>query len=301
MYDYRIYTYKSEVDKAMHTLEGILKGIAIDNVINEKEASELKAWRQHYEALVDRHPFKELIPVAAKALEDNVLDSEELKDLLWLCRNFTTENIYYDIITSDIQKLEGILHGTLADNVITEEEVSGLNDWLEENTHLTGVYPYDEIYSIVSSVLVDGILSNDEKKLLKAFFSEFVETNISVNIDKEELARTKNEINIGGICAFCPTISIPGKTFCFTGASSKTTRSTIKDTVESVGGIFKNNVSKLTDYLVVGNDGNPCWAFACYGRKIEAAMNLRKGGNHILIVHENDFWDSLEDFVSANR
>lgn len=37
--------------------------------------------------------------------------------------------------------------------------------------------------------------------------------------------------------------------------------------------------------------GNPCWAYACYGRKIEKAMELRKKGAQILIVHEADFLD----------
>ncbi len=46
---------------------------------------------------------------------------------------------------------------------------------------------------------------------------------------------------------------------------------------------------------MVGAKGNPCWAFACYGRKVEEAMALRKAGNRLLIVHENDFFDALED------
>ncbi|GMA55471.1 hypothetical protein GCM10025857_68280 [Alicyclobacillus contaminans] len=48
-----------------------------------------------------------------------------------------------------------------------------------------------------------------------------------------------------------------------------------------------------TDYLVVGDQGNPCWAFSCYGRKVEKAVKLRKQGRRILIIHEVDFWDAL--------
>lgn len=295
--NYLKFMHKAEVDKAMHTLEGILKGIAIDSLINSKEADELNAWYRHYEWLVNNHPFSEIIPAVAIALKDNVLTDEELKDLLWLCKNFTTDNIYYSMITTDIQKLQGILHGILADNSIAEDEINGLSDWLEDNIHLTGVYPYDEIYSLVTSVLSDSFLSEDEKKLLKLFFVDFIETKVSVNIDKEEIARLKSEISIGGICAVCPDISFPNKAFCFTGTSSKGNRSVIKDTVESNGSVFKDTVSKQTDYLIVGNDGNPCWAFACYGRKIETAMKLRKEGHTIMIVHENDFWDSLKDYI----
>ncbi|MDD3364133.1 MAG: BRCT domain-containing protein [Syntrophomonas sp.] len=86
---------------------------------------------------------------------------------------------------------------------------------------------------------------------------------------------------------------MPGNLFCFTGVSSKAKRSDIKAIVESKGGIFKNTVVKDTTYLIVGNGGNPCWVFSCYCRKVEQAVNLRKAGHGILIVHEKDFWDEI--------
>ena len=91
----------------------------------------------------------------------------------------------------------------------------------------------------------------------------------------------------------CPQLIIPDNLFCFTGVSYKAKRSEIKEIVESKGGKFKNTVVKETNYLIVGNGGNPCWAFSCYGRKVEQAVNLRKAGHGILIVHENDFWDEI--------
>lgn len=291
----RKYTGKAELDKALHTLEGILKGIAIDETINQKEIDELKMWHYKYQDLIEEHPFNELIPTIAAILEDNIIDDEEYKNLLWLCDNLKTGSIYYNVITSDIQRLQGILHGILSDNVITESEIKGLQNWLDENDHLASVYPYDEINSLVTAVLADGKLTEDEKNLLKLYFSEFIDLKSSFNINTDEISKLKQNININGICAMCPEITIPNKAFCFTGISSKATRSAIKDTIESLGGVFNKSVTKQTDYLVVGNNGNPCWAFACYGRKVEKAINLRKAGHKILIVHENDFWDALED------
>lgn len=60
---------------------------------------------------------------------------------------------------------------------------------------------------------------------------------------------------------------------------------------------FFNRITKpnAADFLVVGADGNPCWAFACYGRKVEMAIDYRKQGCKLLIVHENDFWDAARD------
>jgi hypothetical protein len=50
------------------------------------------------------------------------------------------------------------------------------------------------------------------------------------------------------------------------------------------------NVNQKTNYLLVGSDGNPCWAFSCYGRKVEKAVEMRKEGYSIQIINENDFW-----------
>jgi hypothetical protein len=67
--------------------------------------------------------------------------------------------------------------------------------------------------------------------------------------------------------------------------------------IARAGGIFSNRLTKKVDYLVVGAEGNPCWAYACYGRKVEQATKYRKQGYKVLIVHEYDFWDALEDIA----
>ena len=50
---------------------------------------------------------------------------------------------------------------------------------------------------------------------------------------------------------------------------------------------------------MVGNSGNPCWAYACYGRKIEEAVTLRKAGAKVVIVNETDFWDAVDDKLAG--
>ena len=66
-------------------------------------------------------------------------------------------------------------------------------------------------------------------------------------------------------------------------------------TVGKLGGEVITSVTKQVTYLVIGADGNPCWAYACYGRKVEKAVELRKQGIRILIIHENDFHDAVAD------
>ncbi len=93
----------------------------------------------------------------------------------------------------------------------------------------------------------------------------------------------------------CPEIEFSGATFCFTGAFSKYTRKELAATVERLGGNFSPNITKGVRYLIIGANGNPCWAYACYGRKVEKAIELRKSGARMLLVHENDFQDAVAD------
>jgi hypothetical protein len=292
---YRRFTKKSELDKAVHTLVGIIQGIVADYQVSPEEIEELSHWCSLHKNMINKHPFNELIPLIEECISDNQLTNEEIEDILWVCKNFDGNNEYYDIITSDIQKLQGILHGILADGEISDSEVKILRDWLEDNDHLAKTYPYDEIYSLVISVLKDGKIDSSERDTLKVYFSDFIDMRNSYNLIQPEIDELKKQIKIEGICSMCPVIEFENKTFCFTGASEKVTRSKFAEIVTSLGANFNNSVTKTTDYLVVGADGNPCWAFSCYGRKVEKAIQLRKNGHNVIIVHENDFWDAAED------
>lgn len=89
--DYRIYTGKSEFDKAIHVLEGILKSISFDSVINETEIFELNNWINLHSQFSHKQPFKDVFRLLDEILEDNIVTSEERDDLLWFCSQVTTK------------------------------------------------------------------------------------------------------------------------------------------------------------------------------------------------------------------
>jgi hypothetical protein len=292
--EYRKFTFKSEADKAINSLKGILLGINLDNEINEAELKEVENWSKEHYGFIDRYPFKELVTVIQGEIREyGALSNETVDDLLWVCSKFEHDNLYYDVATTDLQKLQGICHGILADGIVNDREVTELNKWLKEHEHLVSYYPYDEINSLISDVLSDGKIDEEERKRLLAYFNEFV--NLS---DQELTTKIENEITditISGICTVDPQIEFQNKTFCFTGALQRASRSEISKEVERLGGRVTNSISKKTDYLIVGDNGNPCWAFACYGRKVEKAISLRKDGHNVSLIHEFDFWDFVEE------
>ena len=288
--EYEKYCTKSVADKALNTLEGIIEGISIDKQLNDKEVEELKFWCDINAVLIKKQPYNELFLTISNALQDGVLTLEEKEDILWLSERLHSDGLYYDTVTAQLQKLQGILHGIIADEKITKEELDGLCNWLSDNEQLATYYPYDEIYSLVTAVLKDGIVTKDEENMLKAFFSQFVAIKKTGNAMPSEVMQDIEEY---GICALAPDVEIPDKTFCFTGKSTKASRTQIASIVEDLGGIYNDRVTKDTNYLIIGNNGSPCWAFSCYGRKVEKAVNLRKQGNNIVLVNEVDFWDCL--------
>lgn len=289
---YYKYTGRQRLDKAMHTLEGIVRGIASDGKASDSELSVLAGWIIEQGEFARHHPFNEVIPRIHEIVADGIIDEEEKADILWLCNKFTTDNIFFDGVTADMQRLHGILGGIVADGEITKEELGVLQEWLGEHEHLRTCWPYDELEALIISVLQDGVINEVEHRALLQFFGEFSETGDHHAV---ALPDSKEPALITGICAVCPEIVIAERHFCFTGKSEKFSRNELADLITQRGGIFNKAITKKTSYLTVGADGNPCWAYACYGRKVEQAVQYRKEGGSILLVHEYDLWDALED------
>lgn len=290
----QIITSKSQADKAINSLKGILLGINLDKVVNTDEIQELKNWVKKHHELVLRNPFREFMLIIDSIAEEDLGLTETIEDLFWLCQKYEGDNYYYNAITTDLQTLQGLCHGILADGEITDKEIFDLDKWLDENEHLNTYYPYDEIRSLVLSIVSDGKVTEDERLVLKAYFSQFV--NLANTDIQQKIKEETKEVNISGLCTSEPIVNFDGKTFCITGVLKNETKESLKQKITNLGGITTDSVTKKTDYLIVADNGNPAWAFSCYGRKVEKAVNMRKDGHVITLIHEFDLYDAIEDF-----
>jgi hypothetical protein len=285
------FTSRSRLEKSIHSLLGLLRGISLDLKINEGELYFLSNWLSEHEVLEGLHPYNEIVPILRGALEDGVVSEEEREDLIWVCERLCS-NQFYDEVTTGLQELHGLLGGVVADGVISEDELRGIQDWMEDNEQLRKRWPYDEIESLIKSVMTDGHIDDEEHKLLTYFFAQFAEVFDDKTISKPYILVNST---VKGICANSPEIAFQGSRFCLTGASSKYTRDVFTEKIRALGGEVVGSVSGKLHYLVIGGDGNPCWSYACYGRKVEKAIELRKAGAEILIVHEFDLHDAIEN------
>lgn len=290
--EYLQFTTKSRLDKAMHTLEGIVQGIAIDKEVNAMELRGLAEWIKEHLEYRRRHPFNEIIDRINEILNDGIVDAEERADMLWLCKKFQTDNVFFDEVTSDMQRLQGLVAGVASDRKITEAELLGMREWMGNHTHLRTCWPYDELDSLIMTVMADGKIDDNEHDMLLSFFDDF--RNVSASRTVQSKDNGSNSL-VSGVCAVCPEVDFAGRKFCFTGTSERLTRKELALQVVSLGGEFSPRVTQKLNYLVIGGVGNQCWTYSCYGRKVEQAVDLRKRGIPVLIVHENDYWDAFED------
>ncbi len=288
---YAKFTTRARLDKSVNSLLGIVEGISIDGAINASELGFLRLWLGDHTELRNRHPFTELVPVVQAAMADGVLTQDERDDITWLCNRLCSTE-YYGKTTADLQRLHAVVGGIVADMQISEDELRGLSSWLQDHEHLKTCWPYDEIDTLVIGVLADKKIDEQEHRMLKDFFSEFVAVLDERTIVSPSISEGATLV---GLCAVCPEIEFDGSKFCFTGASARHTRSQLAETVSRLGGEVVSSMTVKVRYLVIGADGNPCWAYACYGRKVEKAVELRKSGVRLLIIHENDFHDAVAD------
>lgn len=288
-----MHTLKDEFETAIKTLEGIMNGIAIDDTVDREELEELRNWCKYNYIHIQKQPYREIIPYIYEAIDDNYLDREEQKNIIQFCRNFHSQSDYFDLVSGEIQKLQGIIYGILANNEISTREAKQLYAWMEERDFLQGTYPFDELFSLLTSILEDGRIDEEEEKVLKVFFDRFIRRNRISTINFQEIDRLKREIRIEAVCATDPLIQFSGRSFAISGRSRQAKRSHICELIRSRGGRCQNRVDSSLDYLIAAENENSCWKYSCYGAKLSEALELRKEGKGPQIIHESDLWKAL--------
>lgn len=286
---YRIFTNPAIIEKDLQTLMGILEGIRMDEVINDIELTKLQGWIAEYRDYENKQPYSEVIEYLRNAISDGYLSQDEIENVIWFCNNYINHSGYFDELTSSIQELCGIIQGIALDGTIHNEELHSLWNWMEDNQALKNTYPYDEVYNLLVTILKDNKITLEEKEEFLRFSNSIL--NLSNTDENTTLVSSLNT----GYFQIDPEITIQESLFCITGSSKKYKRKEIAEKIELYGGFLSNGITQKLNYLVVCAERNTCWAFTCYGRKIEEAVQLRKKGFPIAIVHEYDLYDTLED------
>ncbi|MBS1685450.1 MAG: BRCT domain-containing protein [Bacteroidetes bacterium] len=279
------------VERDLQLLIGIIEGISCDKKITEDEDNGLFEWIKSKQSYQYKEPYKGIYAVIMESLADGILTLEESQNIIWHCKQYVQKDNYYNELTSGLQRLYGIVKGISIDREVTIEEIEYLTKWMDKHTRLKGSWPFDELYNLVIRMVQDKQITHDEQKEFLAFYNAFI------NDSPDSSSADMVEALQGGYCQIDPEIKVAENTFCITGISSRYKRKEIAERIELFGGYVSNTLTSKVNYLVVCDEKNACWAFTCYGRKVEQAINWRKKGVSMAIVHEFDLYDAFEDLV----
>lgn len=178
-------------------------------------------------------------------------------------------------------ELVGICRGLLADGHVNQMEAEFLKGWIERNAALVGQYPYAPIYRLLSNILQDGFIDDDESADLHDTLIRFVGGETF-----QPEAQTASLATALPIDNPEPTVDFTGSIFAVTGTFVFGSRAEVVAAIEQRGGQVISAPAKKSRYLVVGELGSRDWVHSNAGRKIMKAVELREAGCRLSIISE---------------
>lgn len=188
----------------------------------------------------------------------------------------------YSEETLAMQELLKLFSQVTEDNILTEEEASAVNAWIESHPELEGNYPFDRAFAALRTALEDHVFQPDELKELCTLFRQL----------SDPVAQTSG--------ADTP-IELEGKLVCLTGDFEYGPRTDVENLLAQKGAIVKKSVIKKLNYLIVGECGSTAWTTGNYGNKIKKAMELQEKGCPVLVMKERDFFAALHLTESGSK
>jgi NAD-dependent DNA ligase len=183
--------------------------------------------------------------------------------------------------------LVGIAQGLLADGVLNDQEIAFLRDWLANSENISLTWPGSVIFAQVTSILDDGVVTEDERSHLTETLRQLVGGRLDELAEAVHVAELPLD-NVQGI-------DIPGRSFCLTGEFVLGPRKTCEGMIVRRGGVIAA-VTKKLDYLIVGGLGSPEWKHGSFGTKVEKAIQHKQAGVPLRIIHEDVWASSLRGY-----
>lgn len=165
---------EQEIKNAAFQLAGLIYGVTLDGVITKNEFEALKSWCRENEPLCELESFQNLHSQVNPIISAGKVNAEEIDELKKIINEFLEDHDAKNDETPNLYFLNGIFKGILSSGDVNTYEVYKLNQWLEKNDHLKESAPFDEMFKLISSVLEDKKVDNEEAVRLKTFFSNLI-------------------------------------------------------------------------------------------------------------------------------
>lgn len=284
---YSKFNYVRNKDKLLANLISIIDGVISDGNINKKEILYLDTWLMEADLLSRNYCVRAIRNRAKDILSDGVITDAELKffkaDLLKIQKqliDIPDLDLYSE--QADRHLLEGLCKGMLADHHLVDDEIRYLSWWLSSNGTLKDNYPGKELFKLVSEVLKDGVITPEERELLKEGLIAYTGCDLATGtVDGMSTRLPIDVIN---------SLDLTGSIVCLTGDFLYGKRSKCKADIEAAGAIVCDNVTMKINYLIVGTLSSKDWMYQSHGRKIEKAVEYRDNKNIPLKIISEEQW-----------
>jgi hypothetical protein len=164
----------TQTEKPFNHLKGIIFGIGSDGTIDRAEFNELKLWCQAHQGLCEIAPFDEFFSEIKSILDVGVMTSEEIFEMNQLIKKYQPLLSPDQSPDAELHFLQGICYGILADDEINKYELDMLKGWLKNEISLTTKEPFKGMLELITKVMLNNHVSNEEYKELKVYFEKVI-------------------------------------------------------------------------------------------------------------------------------
>lgn len=184
-----------------------------------------------------------------------------------------------DIGDRQVSELVGVARGLIADGHLNDAEIEFLHKWLVGNDAAQSNPVLGILFDRIREIYADGYVDEDERSNLTDVLHQFAANDFELG---ELLTPTALPITDPA-----PNLDFDGRRFCFTGTFAYGRRAACEAIVAQYGAICAPNLTRQTDYLIIGQYATAAWKQSSFGRKIEHAVELRASGIPIAIIAEH--------------
>lgn len=279
------FNYKRNRDKLFANLISIIDGVLSDCELSDSEILYITTWLSDSE-VISSNPFVMLLQERiSRVLEDGVITAEErqeIKQTLLDVQRAIMDMPNIDLYSkeSDINLLNGLCKGIVADKDLSIDEINYLDWWLTQNGMLKRNYPGKHLYQLVKTIKEDGVIDQNESDLLYKALVDFSGTDLNTGI--------VDGLSCQLPCDDIDSLDLYGASFCLTGNFVLGKRSIVSKMIEDAGGSVTGRVTQSTDYLVIGGLSSRDWRYSTHGRKIEKAIDDRDSGKSSVKITTED-------------
>lgn len=279
------FRYQENRRRDFTTLLGICEGLVADQMLKDSETLYLSMWLDNCGHRISDDPdVIDISDIIRDILKDGHVTQDELDDLKEQLITVLDYRLKPDTLDTDqaLRRLSGLVHGILADNQLRNEEIHHLQNWLESCGEARHLWPASALHRRIKGAMADGVISHQERAdLLEAL----------TLITGGSITETGT---VGGFTSRAFVLDFPqdhqidfeGKNFVLTGKFVFGPRKTCEHHIAARGGIIGNNITKKTDYLIVGTLASRDWAHETHGRKLETAMTRHAKGANLVVLTE---------------